>query len=170
MHRFLNTFPIGLLASYLLLAGCGQYDIKVNDKLVYTPAKLLQVQGITDPALAICIEQAIADNLITSVTQLKALNCSNAGIKTLDGLAAFHSLEQLKLSNNQIRNLLELEKLTLLVNLWLDDNVIVDIVPLAGLARLAQLDVSNNPALQCPTRELFSPSVAVTLADHCQAP
>lgn len=169
MQQRLKTFAIGVLTTSWLLVGCGQYDIKVNDTLVYTPAKLLRVQGITDPALAMCLEQAIADHLITAIAELKELNCSNAGIETLDGLALFHGLEQLKLSSNRIRNLVELEKLTLLVNLWLDDNTVIDIVPLADLPRLAQLDVSDNPSLQCPHRGLFAPSITVLIPKHCKA-
>jgi len=170
MHRRPKIFSTGLLLTVWLLASCGQYDIKVNDKLVYTPAKLIQVQGISDPALANCLEQAIADKLITSTAQLKELNCSNAGIETLDGLASYYGLEQLKLSSNQIRNLVELEKLTRLVNLWLDDNAVIDIVPLSQLPQLALLDVSENSRMQCPSPGLFASSVSVLIDSRCKNP
>ena len=169
MNSALKTLLIGLLIKICLLAGCGQYDIKVNDKIVYTPAKLLRVTGVSDPALKLCIEQAIADKLITAAIDLKDLNCSNAGIARLDGLAAFNGLEQLKLSSNRIRNLVELEKLSALIDIWLDDNVIVDIVPLAKLPKLAQLDVFNNSELQCPSSDLFASSVKIRPAKHCLA-
>ena len=147
---------------------CQGYDIKINDRVVYTPAPLFDEFSVADEALHTCLAETIDEYLITSVAQLTELNCSNAGIVSLDGLATFTALVNVRLSSNQIRNLVELGKLANLRELYLDDNHIVDPVPLYQLQRLSYLDISDNPALQCP-RHNFPSTTTVLLPDHCSA-
>jgi Leucine-rich repeat (LRR) protein len=162
--------PLPLLGFFtlLLLAACENYDFKVNERVVYSPAPLFSDFEATDPALRACLEQAIADNGVRGAAQLDSLNCSHAGIETLDGLSVFSGLKTLKLSSNNIRNLVELGPATLLQELYLDNNQVVDPVPLYQLGSLRFIDLSGNPALQCPTAGAFAQVATVILPDHCR--
>lgn len=158
------TIPFLLL---ILSAGCGQYDIKVNDTVVFTPAPLYTDFDIADAALRECVEQAVLDNNITAPAQLQALGCSHAGIVDLDGLAVFTGLTQLKLSSNQIRNLVELASLSMLRDLYLDNNNIIDPVPLYQLPALRTLDLSDNDDMQCPATSALLQTEELKLPQHC---
>ncbi len=167
----LGLLPLGWAAALaiapLLLTGCESYDVTLNDKLVYGPARLFRHFEIPDVALHDCVSQAIADQGVTQPQDLKTLNCSSAGIKDLEGLSVFPGIRQLKLSDNQIRNLVVLEQLAGLQALWLDNNAVVDPVPLARLTQLARVDLSGNPGLQCPKPGLLSGIAELTLPAHC---
>jgi Leucine-rich repeat (LRR) protein len=152
----------------LLLAACENYDIKVNERVVYSPQPLFTDFDIPDQALRACLEQAIADGVVTAATRLTALNCSHAGISDLTGLSTFTGLTSLKLSSNEVRNLVELGALTSLIDLYLDDNRVVDPVPLYELPALQVLDLSGNPDLQCPSAAAFLRLERVTLPKHCR--
>ena len=151
----------------LLLAACQNYDVTLNDRQVYGPARLFTDFKVADEALQRCIEQRIADENIADPLKLKALNCSNAGIASLNGLGQFAGLTQLKLSDNRIRNLVELGQLSGVESLWLDNNVVVDPVPLAQLTKLQLLDLTNNPMLQCPKVGLLDYVTTLTVPEHC---
>lgn len=151
-----------------LAIGCSDFDVKVNDKVVFSPRPPFGDFEIADEALRSCVEQAIADNTITAAAQLQQLNCSSAGIETLDGLATFTGITQLNLSSNQIRQLAELAALTTLQILELGDNDIVDPVPLFGLPALQQLNLRDNRGLQCPAGTAFATVEKVRLPAHCQ--
>ncbi|MCB1676498.1 MAG: hypothetical protein KDI01_09415 [Halioglobus sp.] len=161
-------FPVAaVVLPAVLLAACANYDFRVNDKVVYTPAPLFQAFDIPDTALRTCVEQAIVDGAIRTARQLRTLNCSDAGIARLDGLAVFDALSSLKLSSNNIRNLVEIGAITTLRALDLQNNQIVDPVPLYGLLELRSLDLSGNPALQCPDSGKFALVAQLTLPAHC---
>ena len=163
-------YPVAavLLLTTVLLAACANYDFRVNDELVYTPAPLFQDFDIPDAALRTCVEQAIADGDFRSARQLQMLNCSNAGIARLDGLATFDALTSLKLSSNHVRNLVEIGAIGTLQALYLDHNHIVDPVPLYRLPELRSLDLSHNPALQCPAGGAFAQVTQLLLPAHCR--
>jgi hypothetical protein len=150
-----------------LCAGCGTYDLKVNEKVVYSPRPLFTDFEIADTALSECVEQAILDNQVTIASQLQTLNCSHAGIEDLGGLAVFNGITQLKLSANSIRNLVELEALSLLQALYLDDNIVVDPVPLYDLPSLQALDLAGNADLQCPAASALLQVEELKLPQHC---
>ena len=151
----------------LLLAAGQNYDVTLNDRQVYGPARLFTDFDVADEALQRCIEQRIADENIADPLKLRALNCSNAGIASLTGLGQFAGLTQLKLSDNRIRNLVELGQLSGVESLWLDNNVVVDPVPLAQLRKLQLLDLTNNPTLQCPKASLLDYVSNLTVPKHC---
>mgnify|MGYP001812460956 FL=1 len=151
-----------------LLAACESYDFKVNERVVYSPRPLFTDFEVSDPALGACLEQAIADGVITSAAQLKSLNCSHAGISDLSGLSTFTGLNSLKLSSNSVRNLVELGALTSLLDLYLVDNAVIDPVPLYQLPALQVLDLSGNPKLQCPGSGAFIRLESVILPQHCR--
>jgi Leucine-rich repeat (LRR) protein len=152
----------------MLLAACENYDIKVNERVVYSPQPLFTDFEVPDQALRACLEQAIEDGVVTAAPRLTTLNCSHAGIADLTGLSTFTGLNSLKLSSNRVRNLVELGALTSLVDLYLDDNLVVDPVPLYELPALQVLDLSGNPNLQCPSSAAFLRLEAVTLPRHCR--
>ena len=159
---------LSLLFTVLLTAACENYDFKVNDRVVYSPHPLFSDFDVPDQALRTCLEQAIADGVVTAVPRLTTLNCSHAGITDLSGLATFTGLTSLKLSSNKIRNLVELGALSSLVELYLDNNQIVDPVPLYQLPALRVVDLSGNPELQCPSSSGFLRLETVTMPRHCR--
>ncbi|MDH3992296.1 MAG: hypothetical protein OEV47_05270 [Gammaproteobacteria bacterium] len=164
-HRIIYSL---MYLGLLLLSGCESYDFTVNDKVVYTPQPLFKDFDTPDPALRACLEQAIADNKVTSASQLAALNCSHAGIGDLTGLASFTGLKFLRLSSNKVRNLVEIGAISGLEELYLDDNQIIDPVPLYPLPALRLLDLSGNSGLQCPRRDGLARVETVVLPRHCR--
>lgn len=156
------------LFSLGLLAGCGSYDVTVNDRLVYTPKPLFSDYRIPDPALAGCVERAIADAKVSNAAQLRELACSGQSISSLSGLATFTGLSRLELSGNAITDLSPLSALTTLELLYLKDNRIVDPVPLYKLPALREVDLRGNADLLCPDQAaLFIPE-SVRLPQHCR--
>ena len=97
-----------------------------------------------------------------------SLDCSFAGIESLEGLSIFTGLKALRLSANQVRNLVELSQMATLEALYLDDNQIIDPVPLYGLAGLRELDLSGNPNLQCPKPGSLTQVTSMILPQHCR--
>ncbi len=159
----------GLVAlSLAFLSACENYDFTVNERVVYTTRPLLEDFEVADTALRECLAQTIADRGISTISQLTDLNCSNAGIADLDGLARFQGLLYLRLSSNAIRNLVELESLASLQELYLDNNRVIDPVPLYKLPDLRFVDLSNNPDLQCPESTGLLRAESVVLPRHCR--
>lgn len=152
----------------IILTACQGYDFRVNDTVVYTPDPLFSDFEVPDQALRNCLEQAIEDGSITSVQGLSSLNCSHAGIESLEGLGAFESITALRLSNNNIRNLVEISRLTALQELYIDNNAVIDPVPLSRLGALRYLDLSGNPSLQCPRDGSFDQLETLVLPQHCR--
>lgn len=163
LHRLVYLFLATLVS---LLSACGDYDLKVNDRVLYSPT-LFRDFAIPDVALSNCVKQAIRDTSVTQAQQLTILDCSHAGISNLDGLAVFTGLQALRLSSNEVRNLVELNRLAALEVLQLDENKIIDPVPLYKLPSLRQLDLSGNPALQCPRPGSLDHVANVKLPAHC---
>lgn len=153
----------------LLLVACQNYDVTVNDRQVYGPTRPFTDFAVADAALQRCLSQHISDQRISDPLQLHVLNCSSAGIASLEGLGLFAALTQLKFSDNRIRNLVELGQLSELEMIWLDDNEVVDPVPLGNLGQLELLDLTGNPDLQCPRPGLLEGVSQLTLPTHCQA-
>ncbi|MBE9537699.1 MAG: hypothetical protein IMF06_01385 [Proteobacteria bacterium] len=156
-----------LISALFLVSACESYDFTVNDKLVYTPKPLFSDFDTPDAALYECIKQGIIDAKITSASQLTSLNCSHAGIESLQGLSVFNGLSHLKLSSNKIRNLAEVAGISTLEELYLDDNVVVDPVPLYQLPALRLLDLTHNTTLQCPESSEFPVIESLQLPKHC---
>ena len=164
MHR-LNYFLVAL--AFLFLCACQDYDFKVNEKIVYAPIPLFRDFSTPDPGLTSCLEQAINDGAITAAQQLTSIDCSFAGIESVEGLATFNGLIALRLSSNQVRNLVEINKLAALEVLYLDDNQVIDPVPLYALRALRYLDLSGNQALQCPKEGHLEQLETLVLPKHC---
>ena len=165
MYR-LATCRIALM--FRPLTACENFDVTFNERVVFTPHELFSDFDLPDEALRNWVTQTIADAGITAVSQFTDLNCSNAGITDLDGLARFSALLTLRLSSNAVRNLVELESLAALQELYLDANAIVDPVPLYQLPALRFVDLSNNPQLQCPASNNLLRAETVILPSHCR--
>lgn len=159
---------LSIVSACFLLSACQGYDVKVNDKVVYAPKPLFSDFTVPDPGLNSCLEQAINDGVMTGAQQLTTLDCSFAGIESLEGLSTFSGLTVLRLSANKVRNLVELATLTRLEAVYLDDNEVIDPVPLGQLPSLRHLDLSGNPKLQCPRPGSLAQVTTIILPKHCQ--
>ena len=147
--RIKYTGKICALLIATTLIGCKTYSVSVNDNVVYTPLPLFKEFTIADSHLGACIEQTIIDNKITKASELKQLNCSNAGITTLAGLETFSSIEELNLAENAITSASPLTKLGMLQVLILRKNNLTSAEPLLQLLHLRELDISENEKLGC---------------------
>jgi Leucine-rich repeat (LRR) protein len=164
----LQRLPHSLaVAALLFLCACGSYDVTVNERLVYTPRPLFTDYEVPDAALRECLQRAIARDRVSAASELSSLDCSDAGIEDLTGLASFSGIGRLRLSANRIRDLGELSALTALEALFLDDNRVVDPVPLYQLPALRELDLSGNSALQCPPAGALLRVETLELPRHC---
>ena len=159
-----------LLASIVIfmLGACQTYDLRVNDRVVYTPKPLFTEFEVANAALRECLEQAISDNKITAANEMVALNCSHAGIDSLEGLDSFHAITQLKLSHNTISDLSVLTRLSVLEFLYLDNNAITDATPIIQLPTLQVLDISGNSSLRCPGQGSLLGIDELILPLHCR--
>jgi hypothetical protein len=136
-----------LFLSIALLAGCNRYEVTFNEQPIHTPGKTLTDYDIADPGLRDCIAQTIRDQDVARLTDLKRLVCTNAGIRSLNGLDAFVALETLNLANNALAT----------------------IQPLLTLPSLARVDLSGNPGLVCSEADaLTARGVATTVPAHCR--
>jgi len=141
-----------LVLSTLFLSSCSQYDIKVNEQLIYAAEKPFTDFKVTDPNLQTCIDQTLKDQNATSAASLTRLACTNAGITNLEGLRVFPQLQHLSLHSNHITSLSELATLSELRELNVADNSLKDASGILSLLKLEKVDLRNNPTLEC--REL----------------
>jgi hypothetical protein len=148
MYSKFFTHLCGLLV-ILLIAGCKTYSVSLNNKVVYTPAPLFKDYIIDDAHLRSCVEQTINDEKITKAEDLKQLNCSHAGIKSLVGLEKFYRIEQLNLAENALQSIAPLSNFSQLRVLILRKNNLTSAEPLLHMLALRELDVSDNAKLSC---------------------
>lgn len=147
--QFQNSLLVLTIIFSACLAGCKNYSVSVNDKTIYTPASVFDNYQLADAKLNDCVEQTIYDLHITKAEDLTRLNCSNAGITSLDGLDKFFALTELNLANNRLTDIGVLAKLGRLEVLMLNNNQIKNPAPLLNLLHLQVLDITQNPALDC---------------------
>jgi Leucine-rich repeat (LRR) protein len=163
-HRVRSGLALSL---YCLLSACQQYDVTVNERVVYTPRPLFDDFAAADPALQACLSAAIQAGKVTSASQLRELSCRDAGIADLAGLATFTGIRDLELSDNAIADIAELAGLIALEEVYLADNRIVDPLPLASLQALDTVDLRGNAALSCPDRQTLLRVSRLLLPSHC---
>lgn len=164
MHR---TFVLVIM---LCLSACGSlndYDITLNDRVLYTPTPLAVDPAISDPALAECIAQTLKDQKLAAAAQLQQLACTSAGVASLAGIGAYPMLRQLKLSDNRITDLTPLTTLSQLTHLWLDQNPLTDTDALLALNGLEQLSLLGIDTLDCASASAL-PVSQLTLPAGCQ--
>lgn len=133
----------------LLLGGCKNYSVSVNDNMVYVPPSIFKDFKIADQLLFDCVQQTIYDAHITRAEDLTTLNCSNAGIKSLQGLEKFFALKELNLADNQITDITTVGNLGRLEIVKLSGNNIKNAAPLLHLLHLKKLDLQENKSLDC---------------------
>ena len=150
-----------------LLSACGSYDFTLNDKLLKRSQQLFTDYQIGDKHLHRCIKQAIFDNNISQASELEDINCSHAGILSINGLEGFSNLKRVKLSHNKISNIDNIRNLHKLEALYISHNHILDFLPILSLVQLQELDVSNNPNLKCPIKLQLKNIRKVILPKHC---
>ncbi len=140
-------FPLSALLVIFsaCLFGCKNYSVSLNNKTVYTPAPLFDNYQLADAKLKGCVEQTIHDLHITKAEELTRLNCSNAGISSIEGLDKFFALTELNLANNRLTDINSLAKLGRLEVLVLKNNQIKNPAPLLNLLHIQSLDVTRNP-------------------------
>lgn len=158
-----------LLTAFLLLAACADYQFKLNDRVVYTPAPLYTEYSIPDEALRRCVAQHVGDGGMTTAGELVQLNCSHAGVASLEGIEVFTALSHLKLSSNAITDIGPLAPLANLAEVYLEGNRVSSLLPLRGLLQLVYLNVQGNAELVCGELRYFEALSALTLLppNHC---
>ncbi len=148
MYSKFLTRTCGLFAIFLV-AGCKTYSVSLNNNVVYTPAPLFKDFVIDDVHLRNCVEQTITDEKITKAENLKQLNCSHAGIRSLNGLEKFHQIEQLNLAENALQSIAPLSNFSQLRVLILRKNNLTSAEPILRMLALRELDISDNAKLSC---------------------
>lgn len=161
-----------IIALAVGLSTCAGYDVSLNDRLIYTPKELFTDFALSDAAMHDCVRQTLEYQKATSAAQLTTLNCSGAGISSLDGLDTFSAITHLKLSVNKVTNIDELASLTRLQVLHLDENQISDISVLSTLPELHTLSVKKNPAIECAaliSLKKLRPALQISFPGHCNS-
>ncbi len=152
---------------FCLLCACQQYDVTVNDRVVYNPQPLFTGYAMADSALQRCVSSAIKSNKISSAYELQELFCSDMGITDLTGISVFTGLRQLDLSDNSLSSIRELALLSSLEVVDLANNQIVDPLPLADLLALDTVDLTDNPTLHCPAPQVLLRVTQLKLPAFC---
>lgn len=157
---------------FLALASCADYDVKVNEQVVYSPPKLFMDFNLADKALQNCVQQTIEDQAITKPEQLTRLACTNGNVRRIEGIERFTGLAQLNLNNNALQDINALADLPALQTLLLGSNEIKSVTPLQHSSALMQLNIEDNAELNCETViELMNqlPALQAKIPKHCVA-
>ncbi len=145
------------------------YDITFNSVPVYRPASRASADGISDQQLANCIKETIIESEIHQSSSLVHLECTNADISSLNGLARFSALVNLNLSNNRIKSLEPLRRLTSLEFLRIENNNVDDPTPALRIGSLLEVDFRGNTTLRCPIESNVRSSLHLELPRHCKS-
>jgi hypothetical protein len=145
------SIPRALIAllPVITLTACDRYRVTVNELAVYEPAPLFSDFRVPDKGLFDCLQQTIEDQGITAAAQLILLQCSHAGIQSLQGLERFDHLQTVNLRNNAIRDLSPMQQLPKLKTIDLASNHIRSVAPLLGLPNVVTINLENNAELDC---------------------
>jgi Leucine-rich repeat (LRR) protein len=111
----------------VLLSGCANYAVTLNNKSIITPTVLYQTKKIIDNAFNECVEQTIIDQQIKDPQTLRTIDCGHAGIEKLDGIQQFAALSEVRFQNNNLTSL----------------------TPLFFLDELTLVDLHNNTNIDC---------------------
>ncbi|HIG66820.1 MAG TPA: hypothetical protein EYQ44_03200 [Porticoccaceae bacterium] len=110
-----------------LLSSCSDYEITLNDQPILLREPVPVNVNVLDSGLSRCLSETLKIQSHTDISDLNTLDCSFAGIKTLDGLEQFQGLVGVKLNGNELS----------------------DIGPLLLLGRLAIADLEGNNNIPC---------------------
>jgi Leucine-rich repeat (LRR) protein len=154
------------------LIACKGYEVTVNERTVYSPAPLFTHFKVADQNLQRCLDQTIKDAAITAAGQLDRLNCSHAGIQSLEGLDQFSAIKHLNLADNLITEAAVLAQLSKLRQVVLRNNKLTHLPEALTWIAVDAIDVSGNPALACADllQLAANPQLDIILPEHCAAP
>ena len=159
-----------LLICLLLITGCERYQLTLNEQIMYTPPALFTDFSVSDSALQNCLDQTIKDVAARSAEEVARLDCSQAGIGSLQGLERFVGLEHIDLSENHISDLRPLRSMSRLKVLDVAKNKLADAAQLLTLPALEQINLEQNSQLGC--RDVLQlmevREVEVRLPEHCR--
>ncbi len=110
-----------------LLSSCSDYEITLNDQPILLRKPVPEDVTVFDSGLSRCLSETLKMQSHTDISGLNTLDCSFAGIKTLDGLEQFQGLVRVKLNGNELS----------------------DIGPLLSLGQLTIADLENNNNIPC---------------------
>lgn len=166
--------PLSLLASALAglvatIAGCAGYEYKLNERTVFEGPRLFTEYTIPDEALQQCVAQAISDQRITRAEALEDLNCTHAGIVSLEGLQTFSGLRRLGLDDNAITDLSPLYGLRSLELLQVRGNRLRTVDPRLCQGAARKISLERNDALDCTSIDRLR-ACGATIIDapaHC---
>ena len=116
-----------IMLMVVLLSGCANYAVTLNNKSIITPTVLYQTKKIIDNAFNECVEQTIIDQQIKDPQTLRTIDCGHAGIEKLDGIQQFAALSEVRFQNNNLTSL----------------------TPLFFLDELTLVDLHNNTNIDC---------------------
>lgn len=156
-----------LVISYILLTGCSNYELTLNERTLYDPAEFRRTVELPDPGLQSCVKTVLAAQEISGPHKLKRLLCGPGAIASLEGLAVFTHLEQIGLANNAVSDLSVVRKFKYLKQLNLKNNQVVDASALVELPDLNWLNLEENSNLRCETLQDLKESVTVVRPNHC---
>ncbi|PYE48881.1 leucine-rich repeat domain-containing protein [Paenibacillus barcinonensis] len=137
----MRRFTLLLLICILSISSAGQ-------ALAYTVSDTEQ-HLVKDPALEdglkLILNIPVGEPLTSAdLRQLRVVDLSNSGIRSLSGLEHAVNLTHLRLYGNEITSLAPLEHLTQLREIDIRNNYITSIQPLEALQQLGRLYISNN--------------------------
>ncbi len=158
-----------IAALTITLAGCVGYEYKLNERTMFEGPHLFTDYAIADEALRACVAQAITDQRITRAEALEDLNCTHAGIASLDGLQAFSGLRRLGLDDNAITDLAPLSALRALELLRVRSNHLRTLDPQLCQGAAKKIALEHNDALDCAAIERLR-ACGATILDlpaHC---
>jgi internalin A len=135
---------------------------------VFSPDPLYTDYQMADEALQNCVAQHIERSSISHAGDLTDLNCSQAGITSIDGLQTFHGLRGIKLSHNRIRSIQALTDLKHLSELYVDDNHLRNVAVLNRMEALTMVNLSGNPDLLCNEIPSSLKLADNDLPEHCR--
>lgn len=116
-----------------LLSSCADYEYTLNDRPILVRKPVSVEVTVIDPNLSLCLTETLKIQNHTNIGDLEVLDCSFAGIKTLDGLEQFQGLMRVKLNGNKLSDIGALLSLGVLSVADLDNN---DNIPCEQLAAL----------------------------------
>jgi len=110
-----------------LLLSCADYEITLNDQPLQLRKPVSVEFTVSDSSLSRCLSETLKAQIAIRIDDLHTLDCSFAGIKSLEGLEQFQGLVRVKLSGNELD----------------------DIGPLLSLGELAIADLEQNHDIPC---------------------
>lgn len=162
----------GMAVLLSALSACEGYTYTVNERTVFEKPKLFSEFDIADEGLRACVEQAISDGNIKSAETLEDLNCSSAGIGSLQGIEIFGNLERLGIDDNAISDLSPIYALGKLELLQARGNALESLDTRLCQGTAKQIALAGNDALDCADIAAIH-ACGTTILDqpaHCAGP